>query len=210
LTLLPAFEDPRYVRVDDKPVFMVYAPDELPDASAFVARWQKLARGHGLPGLYLIAEHGKIDWPAREVGFDAFVLKPHFVRRREWMPWSQPITKIINKFQDRLGRPSIYDYERVMPYFLPDRAPPEAIPCVLPNWDNTPRSGIRGVVLANSSPQAFGYALDRALTLHHARASRDNLLFIKSWNEWAEGNHLEPSRKHGRAYLDVLKQKVLR
>jgi lipopolysaccharide biosynthesis protein len=208
LALLPAFQDSRYVRVDDKPVFMVYAPDDLPDALAFTERWQQLARDHGLPGLYLIAEHGNADWPARRLGFDAFVLKPYFMRRRDWVPWTQPATKLRNKLMDAFGRPSVFDYEQAMQYFLPDSAPADAIPCVLPNWDNTPRSGARGVVLANSSPEGFGRALDRAMTLHRARGDRDNLIFIKSWNEWAEGNHLEPCRQHGRAYLETLQQRL--
>ncbi|KQY81394.1 MULTISPECIES: glycoside hydrolase family 99-like domain-containing protein [Roseateles] len=207
-TLLSAFRDPRYLRVKGKPVFMVYAPDDLPDPVAFIAHWRRLAEEAGLPGLYVLAEHRDPFWDARAHGFDAFILKPSFMRRRAWTPWSQPLQKIRNRILDALGRPSVFDYEAMQPYLLPERASPQAIPCVLPNWDNTPRSGARGVVLENSTPQKFGAALDRALALWRGRDREDNFLFVKSWNEWAEGNHLEPNRRWGRAYLEVLAAKI--
>jgi hypothetical protein len=186
----------------------VYDPEGLPDAVAFISHWRRLAEAAGLPGLYFIAEHRDPFWDARSQGFDAFILKPSFMRRRAWTPWSQPVQKIRNRILDAIGRPSVFDYDAMQPYLLPERASPLAIPCVLPNWDNTPRSGKRGVVLENSTPQKFGAALDRALALWRGRDREDNFLFVKSWNEWAEGNHLEPGRRWGRAYLEVLAAKI--
>lgn len=202
-TLLPAFRDPRYLRFDGKPVFMVYAPMDVPDVRAFTAHWRELAIAAGLPGLYFLAEHPDPHWDARMHGFDAFVLKPSFMRRRSWVPWTEPWKKIAGKLLDLRGMPSRFDYRRCMDYFLPEDVASNAIYCVLPNWDNTPRSGARGVVLKNATPEAYGMALRRALALTRVRANGQPILFIKSWNEWAEGNHLEPSQRWGRAYLEA-------
>jgi lipopolysaccharide biosynthesis protein len=203
--LLPAFRDKRYLRVNDKPVFMVYAPLNLPDSRQFTEHWRELAKAAGLPGLYFLAEHPDPRWDARAAGFDAFVLKPSFRRRRGWVPWSQPVTKVLNKWKDLIGMPSRFDYASILPYFLPENASALGIPCVMPNWDNTPRSGARGVVFENATPDAFGVALDRAIEMCGRRHAEDNLLFIKSWNEWGEGNHLEPCRRYGYGFLDQVR-----
>lgn len=207
-TLLPAFRDSRYLRVNGKPVFMVFAPDELPSPLEFTQHWRELAAQAGLAGLYLIAEHHDPHWDAAARGFDAFVLQSSFKRRRSWVPWSKPWQKVRNRVMDWLGLPSRFAYSTLIPYFLPATASNQAIPCVMPNWDNTPRSGARGVVLENATPKAFGIAIDRALARCEQRKGSDNLLFIKSWNEWGEGNHLEPNRRYGRGYLEVLRDRV--
>jgi len=206
--VLRAFKDPRYLRVEDKPVFMVYQPEDLPDSRSFSERWRQWAKDAGLAGLYLIAEHGNPFWDAAGAGFDAFTNKTPFKRRREWTPWDQPVQKIRNRYLDFLGRPSIFDYRSMIEFFVPSSASPLAIPVVLPNWDNTPRSGVRGVVLEGGTPEAFGDMLDKAFERCAGRNSPDRFLFVKSWNEWAEGNHLEPNRRYGTGYLQQLHSKL--
>jgi hypothetical protein len=78
-------------------------------------------------------------------------------------------------------------------------------PCVYPNWDNTPRSGRRGLVLTGSSPEAFRPHLRDAVTRVARLPENERLVWIKSWNEWAEGNYLEPDLAHGREWLEVVK-----
>jgi hypothetical protein len=81
-------------------------------------------------------------------------------------------------------------------------------PQVIPNWDNTPRSGHRGLVLHGSTPELFRTDLRNAISAVSGRDHERRLVFVKSWNEWAEGNHLEPDQLYGRAYLEVLKDEV--
>src|SRR5678810_1331598 len=81
-------------------------------------------------------------------------------------------------------------------------------PCVIPNWDNTPRSGRRGLVLHGSTPELFREHLRGALSQITHKPAEHRLVFIKSWNEWAEGNHLEPDLRFGRRYLEVLREEV--
>lgn len=204
-TLLPAFQDPRYLRVDGKPAFMVYDPRDLPDSLAVTSLWREMAIKAGLPGLYLIGEASNPHWPARQLGFDAFVNMRALERRRQWVPWRRPIAKLSGKALDLLGRPTVRRYDRLASYFVPSDASQDAIPCVLPGWDNTPRSGARGLVLEGGTPEAFAQQLERAFDRCDARQGADNLLFVKSWNEWAEGNHLEPGRRYGYGHLQVLR-----
>jgi hypothetical protein len=81
-------------------------------------------------------------------------------------------------------------------------------PCVYSNWDNTPRSGRRGLVVTGSSPEAFRAQIEGAIDFLADRAPDRKILFVKSWNEWAEGNYLEPDREHGHGYLRALAESV--
>ncbi|MCG7284907.1 glycoside hydrolase family 99-like domain-containing protein [Cellulomonas sp. ACRRI] len=200
--LLPAFRDERYLRVGDRPVLVVHKPGELPDARRFVDRWQALARAAGLPGLYLVAEVSDwFDWgegfpDAEAVGFDAGIqmrLPVRFGRREFWR----------RRIGRRLGRgPEHYPVD---PGFLERRPlPPTRQPCVMPNWDNTPRSGRRGIVMTGSSPDVFRRHVADATALLAGRPEQERLLWVKSWNEWAEGNYLEPDAEHGTAWLEAL------
>ena len=204
--LLGAFLDRRYLRVDGMPVFMIYRPLELPDTRVTLDLWRTMARAAGLPGIYFLAEHGDPGWNCRDFGFDAFINMRPLQRRRSWVPWSQPVTKVRNRAQDMLERPTVLAYERQLDYFVPAQAAAEAIPCVIPNWDNTPRSGSRGLVLEGATPALFGAQMNRAIDRISRRHAADNLLFVKSWNEWAEGNHLEPGRNFGHGHLQALQR----
>ena len=84
----------------------------------------------------------------------------------------------------------------------------ESYPCAIPNWDNTPRSGANGMLLAGSTPELFRAQLRRAVAHVAGYPAQHRLVFIKSWNEWAEGNHLEPDLRFGRQYLDVVRDEV--
>jgi len=206
--LLPAFRDRRYLKVDGRPVFMIYQPEDLPDGPKGLERWRAMARDAGLPGLYLIAEHDDPYWDCRANGYYAFVNMRHLRRRRRWVPWSRPVEKLMGKWLDLTRRPTVKAYADLIDYFVPEAASPLAIPCVLPRWDNTPRSGYRGLVLEGATPERFGHQLDRALRRCRQRQANDNLLFVKSWNEWAEGNCLEPSRLYGHGYLEVIRDRL--
>jgi hypothetical protein len=81
-------------------------------------------------------------------------------------------------------------------------------PCVVPGWDNTPRSGVRGVVLQGATPSLFRRHVADAAHLLVDRDDDHRILFIKSWNEWAEGNYLEPDRRFGRAFLEAFREAV--
>ncbi len=81
-------------------------------------------------------------------------------------------------------------------------------PCILPNWDNTPRSGKNGFVIHGSTPELFRILVRKAIESVKDFPKDRRLIFIKSWNEWAEGNHLEPDLRFGKAYLQVVKEEI--
>lgn len=210
--LLQAFSDRRYLRVDGRPLFMVYNPDELPDPQRTTDLWRDLASRAGLPGLYLVAEHSSLDWDPRRLGFDAKVgvrLPPRRRTLQNWSTWRQPLRKLKYWYADWQGLPTIHQYEHVSAHLLtPARPGVESFPCVVPNWDNTARSGANGMVLHGSSPELFRQQLRRALDSTAALPPERRIVFVKSWNEWAEGNHLEPDLKFGRAYLEVFRDEI--
>jgi lipopolysaccharide biosynthesis protein len=201
-SLLPAFTDPRYLRVDGKPIFVVYRPAEVPDPAETLDFWRAMARDAGLGGLHCVAV-GSTAW-ALEHGFDAAIvdrlgIPPRREQRLEF--------KFFQQLQ-RLGFPSILRYRHtIRGYFddLPRHANERVYPNVIPNWDNTPRSGARGFVMHGSTPELFRKQLARALAWTRGVRREDRLVFVKSWNEWAEGNHLEPDLKFGLRYLEAVR-----
>lgn len=105
--------------------------------------------------------------------------------------------------------PTVYSYGDIMSDLLHKPvAGIENYPCVVPNWDNTPRSGANGLVLHNSSPELFKLHVHQALQASRALPAGHRLIFVKSWNEWAEGNHLEPDLRYGHGYLEALLEEV--
>ena len=205
--VLPAFLDRRYFTVDGRPLFYVFRPEQLPDPAGFVRRWQAMARSAGLPGLYLVAEvsdlvgDGARYTAIAEHGFDAGV----YVRiPADVSPANRFRMRARRKF---LRQPERYPHALDLPA-APVELAPLVHPCVYPNWDNTPRSGRRGVVLEGSSPEVFARHVRRAAELAARRDGDERLVFVKSWNEWAEGNHLEPDLQHGHGYLEALRDNI--
>jgi lipopolysaccharide biosynthesis protein len=210
--LLPAFHDRRYVRVDGKPLFLIYRPKELPDVRKVLDFWRSIAAKSGLTGLHLVAVlHGKETWNLQQHGFDGSVRQYHPPLRGKYVSLRQPLKKLLHFCKGNGRKPTIYRYEDVLLQMLPPKiSDVETYPCLLPNWDNTPRSGCNGLVLHESSPELFRIQVKKALGLMENVHPEHRLIFIKAWNEWAEGNHLEPDLKFGRAYLEIIRDEVLR
>lgn len=82
------------------------------------------------------------------------------------------------------------------------------IPTIIPNWDRSPRSGSRGIIYHNSTPQKFRKHVERALEIVKNKPEEHRILILKSWNEWAEGNYMEPDLKFGHGYLKALKEAI--
>lgn len=208
-TLLPAFHDKRYIRVDGKPLFVVYNPIDLPDSPGVMELWRDLAAKAGLPGLFLVAEHRSPEWDPKSFGYDASVTIRLPGKRHEWVPWNEPIRKIKGKVHQFRGLPRIYEYEQVIDSLVSERIPGiENFPCVIPNWDNTPRSGGNGLVFHGSTPELFRRHFRRAIERMRDVSGEHRIVFVKSWNEWAEGNHLEPDLKFGLRYIDVIHEEL--
>ena len=208
--LLPAFADRRYVTVDGKPLFLIYRWDEIPNVHEVTDFWRELALKSGLRGLYIVAVlHHKRTWVPEEHGFDGCVRSYLRSPKEQWIPWRHPIKKIIRFYEQKAGKPTVYSYEKTLLEVFADQVQGvEDYPCLMPNWDNTPRSGAGGVVLHGSTPELFRIQVRKALKLAESQPREHRLVFVKSWNEWAEGNHLEPDLRFGKGYLEVLREEM--
>lgn len=206
--LLPAFRDHRYIRVDGKPLFVIYSPNNIPDPERTILLWQNMARDAGLPGVYFAGVTWNVDWDPGKHGFDAAIVQ-RLAPRRPWYHVNHGI-KIASRLVGRLLKwPSIFRYSSAIHYLLPSRLPGDNyFPCVVPNWDNTPRSGSRGLVLHGASPESFREHFRQALKLTENVPPEKRVVFVKSWNEWAEGNYLEPDQVHGHGYLRVIRDEL--
>ena len=217
--LIPFFLDDRYIRVMDRPFFAVYRASELPDPQRTVDLWRREAERAGLKGLYLVRveSHNESGDP-RNIGFDSSLeFEPRWsalgrfqIFRRKW--W--------HRHKLRTGEPVfrdnvVYEYEDLVRRALTEPLPAyPRIPCVCPGWDNSPRRRTGAVIFLNSTPELYERWLREIVNRQAARTgvhgnsgiSPESLVFINAWNEWAEGNHLEPCQKWGRAYLEATRR----
>lgn len=207
--LLCAFTDPRYLTVDGKPIFVIYKPDDIPDVRKVTDFWRERAIKAGLPGLYLIGvSHYNPSWDPRERGLDASTMQA-LPARDGRIPWRHFATKIKLAMQGNKHELSIWDYEEVLPMLLrKNQVDWPDYPLVLPNWDNTPRSGMRGLVFENATPELFRGHLRKAISRVEERPPDERIVFLKAWNEWAEGNYVEPDQKWGRAWLEAIREEL--
>lgn len=208
--LVRAFTDRRYLTVDGKPLFVVYQPYHMPDPKYFAEIFRALAEKAGLKGLYLIATNTPKCWVPSDFCFDASIGMPFpellYVSR------NNPIKRLYRKYLKIIGKPKIHTYEKVimMDMFYESKRGSISYPCVIPNWDNTPRSGSNGLVLHGSTPELFRRHLRKAFDLIRDEHFEHKLIFVKSWNEWAEGNYLEPDQRFGTGYLEVIREELQR
>ena len=202
-----AFEDPRYLRVAGKPLFVIFEPRGLPEPARFVERWQAMASEAGLGGLYLVAFVGESDVAAathHEDGFDA-ALYFEFPFEQTSSSWVRDRLRV----RGIVRGPDRYQYAEAF------RDPPpvlrgRVIPTVCSNWDNTPRSGRRGRVALGATPERFAAQLRGAIEFAAAAPPEEQIVMIKSWNEWAEGNYVEPDTEYGLARLEAVAREVHR
>jgi lipopolysaccharide biosynthesis protein len=190
-----SFRDPRYLKIDGKPVFTVYRADQLPDMKATAARWRAEARKLGYPDLYLIATNA---WDFKDYeaqGFDALSqFPPHGINA----PNIEHALKVA-RLRDG-GR--VRDYASVVKSEIERAAPAGRVhPGVMPGWDNSARRPNSGVIYHGARPDLFQSWLEHAMSRARANPEGERLVFINAWNEWAEAAYLEPDLRYGYGYL---------
>jgi Glycosyltransferase WbsX len=203
--ILPKLQSPKNLRIDGKPVFGVYRMSNFPDPQAFMDCWQELALSNGLDGIYFIgmlrserdfALVGKISMDAwSEFAPETRAMSLH------GMPF---FTKLRIRIPEALRKYRLLSYPYVIDRTRGLAFPENTLPCLFPGWDNTARRRKGGgVVVKGSTPGLFGQELRRAMSA--AQSKGLPLILINAWNEWGEGNYLEPSFRHGRAYLETVR-----
>lgn len=204
--LEPLFHDSRYIRVDGRPLLYLFRPAEIPCLAEFVDRWQNMATASGLPGIHFVGQYPTASAERSLVcaSLDAVVDLPLLA------PMPRGFRRVRSAIWHRTGKklargPRRLRYEELsetFPRLVPEA--PSSYPAILPNWDCTPRRGRRGTVVEGDTPALFRTQVERAASLVAERSSDRRIVFLKSWNEWAEGNYVEPDWETGRQRLEAL------
>ncbi|MFH1196288.1 MAG: glycoside hydrolase family 99-like domain-containing protein [bacterium] len=190
------FKDKRYIRINGKPLFLVYKASRIPDPLKTTSTWRREARLLGIGEIYLcrVESFKSEKTDPFSLGFDAAVeFQP------DWSELGTPILKTENF--------KAYDYKNVVEKMLNKPVPAyKRFSCVTPSWDNSPRRKNNVAILHNSTPEKFQYWIQEVIKRQSTVRTGENLIFINAWNEWGEGAHLEPDMKFGNAYLEAAKQ----
>ena len=194
----PVLKDGRYIRIDGKPLLILYRPMLLPDPAATARCWREYGRENGIGELYIVgvAAFGLSDY--EPIGFDGLVqFPPHNIKNHD--------ISATKTFYNLDFRGEVLDYTRAAAESLSDLDPNKSVfPGVMMEWDNEARKPGRGVVYHGCTPEIYQQWLDAAC--HYVienKGENERFVFINAWNEWAEGTYLEPDRKHGYAYLSA-------
>ena len=205
-SLLNAFKDERYIRIDNKPIFIIYMPLESSEIYEMMKVWRKLAKKEGLEDMYFIAHDliSKSQEKIFEVGYDG-IYNDNMLNIHHRM---NNIFKSALLFLRQVCKiPTVFEYKNAIKYMITDDEKQDNIfPTVVPNWDHTPRTGCKNIMFKNCDPKYFGKLLENAFEVIKNKEDSKQIIFVKSWNEWGEGNHLEPDLKYGKGYLEEIKK----
>ena len=207
--LLPFLADPRYVRVGGRPLLLIYKSELLPEPARTAETWRNIALNAGIGELFLArVESVSYDVDPASIGFDAAVeFAPDWraVRRKEVGRVRRALSK-LGMFPRGYLEHRIAEYGDLVERMLGKPEPAyRRYRCVTPGFDNSARRKTDATIFMNSTPTAYGDWLRQVLLaeLRAQRPSNEKLVFVNAWNEWAEGNHLEPDQRWGRAYLEA-------
>ena len=226
--ILPAFKDKRYICVDGKPLFLIFSPSSIPNCKSFIDCWQQLASQNGLSGIYFVGyttnimmhkDNGKgnafipdpysspmpIYQNVLDLGFDA--VAPSGILRAEFKVQSAlkyAIRKAIAKYM-RVEYGQRFDYGEIIKNLYTDEDKNSFVfPTVISTWDCTPRRGKTAEVFYGVTPELFKKQVESAIKLLEERDDEHKVIFLKSWNEWGEGNYMEPDMEFGHGLINAL------
>lgn len=201
--ILPYFQDERYIKQNNCPVFAIYKPLDIPNVELYTELWDKLAKENGFNGIKLLAYSEESKFEEKKLlskGFKQIIS----CRMYATMHNHNQIWRYINAgIRKILQLPKIIRYQKVIQEMVSDETYQEhIIPTIMPNWDHSPRSGRYGLIWIKSTPSLFKKHLQ--MVFERIQHKQNKWVFVKSWNEWGEGNYLEPDRKWQDAYLKIL------
>lgn len=207
--LLKAFRDHRYVKIDGKPFLFIYDPIQLPPL--YVDTFKKMAIEAGFSGLYLVANIGDNSIKPEEMiakGYDAVTYCNILGHAKLRETYSDKVIKNLKSIIFNQPK-NLHDYNDVITHYFTEVDKKECvIPQIVPNWDHSPRGGYKTIIIKNSNPKLFAAHAQEAFELIKEKQSEHQIILLKSWNEWAEGNYMEPDLKYGKGYIEALRKVV--
>lgn len=206
--VLPAFKDERYMKVDGKPIFAVFNPLDNFDKGLLIETWNKLAQENGFPGIYFVAYNIEPDKNEQilSYGFDGVAIDYIKCKINTKSKFYKALKRIQREVLHVTQKRSYLEYIKYFFQFF--HGEDNIYPVIVPNFDHSPRSGKKAVMMPDSTPKKWGHLCKRVFELTSHKSHDENLVFVKAWNEWGEGNHLEPDLKYGHGYLDELKSAI--
>ena len=191
------FEDERYIRINGKPLLIIYRPSAFPDIKATAQRWREWCINDGIGEIYLVLTHSFEHINPEHIGFDAAV---------EFAPNSFPLEKINDKvnFYNNKHEGTVYNYTSAIKHSKSYPTPKyKKFRSLCPGWDNEARKPGKGITLHGATPNEYAIWLRYLCNFTDSTfEGEEKLIFVNAWNEWAEGAHLEPDQKFGYGYLE--------
>jgi hypothetical protein len=223
--LIRAWTDERALRIEGKPVFVIYRPFKIHELTSMLDFWQERARKHGLDGIHFLVLK-QYEYPEESIRpFDGIIhfqpfhaMPVHWRGRRhdrhrravELIKARVPkrVLTLWSKNKGHFEQPKHVDYDEVWKQVLIDCAGAErnAYPGAFVDWDNTARYGRRATIFDGVSPERFEHWFRILVRLVQARPEKEPWIYLNAWNEWAEGTYLEPDERHGSGYLEALRK----
>ncbi len=208
-SLLPSFKDKRYTRVNGKLFFMITDPLDF-DASLFIRTWRRLAKENDLGDFYFVGmtADSRKRTEIMAAGYDAIcnndLLNIHhnmsFIRK-VWLLICRNVFHIPTRFR----------YKDAIKYMMnKDCRDRNVIPSIGPNWDHSPRSGRKAIILTGSTPELFQKVAEDSIDVVSCKPEEERIVIIKSWNEWGEGNYMEPDLEFGHGYIKALRNAIIK
>lgn len=211
---LTYFQDDRYIKIDNKPVFFIFASWHFKNIDKFIACWNRLARENGFDGIYFVktADAHTVD---ELDGFDAIYRREPFYTFAKGfgkLEFAKRVlrtrsTALLNRGLNKIGKGIVgftCDYDKMWKSIVArEDLSPKMIPGAVADWDNTARKEYNAQILKGVTPEKFGRYLGQ---LYQKCCEKDvPFIVINAWNEWAEGAYLEPDEEHGDAFLEGIK-----
>lgn len=195
--LIEAFLDKRYIKIHNKPLFLIYRANDIPDLGNVIKRWRLRIKYHGFEDMYIVAANNSQNTYTYEelvdFGFDAIY---------DFEPNLRGMSNLVS-IADSPGL-NIYNYPQLVNEKISIDYPNDitVFPCVFPSWDNSPRRKNQATILQNENPHLYLKWLQCSMDKISDYPNDEQIVFINAWNEWGEGCHLEPDLKHGRMFLE--------
>lgn len=215
--LLKAFRDKRYVKIGGKPFFLIYDGTKVPPFYIDIIR--EGAKANGFPDIFLVTSTTDIFRDKEDFlrkGFDAVTYirqstmwMEDYLKMNLFQKYSSRVIRIVKQFVTGIPR-GARDYTKVYKRLVtPLEYNESVIPQIVPQWDHSPRSGDKAnVIFYNSDPMYFYENVKDALNAIRGKSKEKQIIILKSWNEWGEGNYMEPDLSHGKGYIYALRQAI--
>jgi len=216
-SLLPYFADDRYICVDGRPLFLVYRTSHLPNPQKTAETWREIAIAEGIGDLFLARVNTQYDlFDPSKHGFDASVdFAPDWTNIGPTLSQVRGgrTTRRFSLSSSGIHNNRVYMYDNLARSRL-NKPDPDylSFPCITPRWDNSARREQGATIFLDSTPAKYGAWLsniiERMKKPSSSYGNSSRVIFVNAWNEWAEGAHLEPEQKWGRAYLEATRDVV--